>query len=238
MTESQVLHLSFYSEHLQQDKKYCIYLPPSYNYIPECRYSTIYLLPGLMDYERTWCDRGRVHDHMDNLIYSRKIHEMIIVMPDKDQAALEPQMTEAFEGYLMKDVLNHVDREFRTIAHRNHRGVEGLSLGASWTLRLAIGHPELYSSIGCLSGGYGEETYRTILTKKDYLHSLGMRFRIGVGTAEPEFIEDSRKFAEFLKGLGFYCEFALDDGPHDWPLWTYQISNSLQFHDYTFNPKR
>lgn len=234
---SQVLHRSFYSGSLQQQQKYCIYLPPSYQEDDTRRYSAVYLLPGLMDYEETWCDKGRVHEHMDNLIHGERIGEMIIVMPDKEyRAALEPHLAGVFARYLGADVTGHIDSEFRTIAHRSHRGIEGLSLGAAWAMRMALNFPELYSSVSCLSGGYDEETYRNILKEKDYLKTLGMRFRIGVGTEEPEFIDNSREFAEFLQILGFYCEFSLDEGPHDWPLWGRQIRNSLQFHYHTFNP--
>lgn len=234
--ESQTLHLSFYSGNLHQDKRYCIYLPPSYRDGNNRRYSCVYLLPGLMDYERTWIDRGRVHEHMDNLISRGKIGEMILVMPDKDQAALDFGLANAFTGYLVYDLINHIDHEFRTIAHRTHRGIEGLSLGASWALRMALRFPDLYSSVSCLSGGYSDEMYTKIIEKKDYLKSLKIRFRIGVGNEEPEYIEESEKFAEFLRNLGFYCEFSLDEGPHEWPLWTKQIYNSLQFHYYSFNP--
>jgi len=230
-----VHHLEFYSPALGRDVKYCIYLPPSYYHNDHVRYSSVYLLPGLMDYERTWCDKGRVHEHMDNLIYNGKIGEMIIVMPDKGQEALDPHMQDAYASFLARDLIGHIDYDFRTIPDRSHRGIEGLSLGASWAIKMAVYFPELFSSISCLSGGFGTEIYDTILERQDYMKHLGMRFRIGVGTAEPEFIAGNQQFSDFLKQLGFYCEFAVDDGPHDWPLWVQQIYNSLQFHYYTFN---
>lgn len=234
---SQVLHLSFFSPSLRMDKKYCIYLPPSYDEEPGRRYSAVYLLPGLMDYECTWSDKGRVHEHMGNLIAKKKIGEMIIIMPDKEYlAAIEPDLADSFTSYLGRDLIGHIDCEFRTIAHRSHRGIEGLSLGATWALRMALNFPELYSSVGCLSGCYNLETYNKVLEKKECLQKLGMRFRVGIGSAEPDFIENSREFAHFLRNLGFYCEFSLDNGPHEWPLWREQIYNSLQFHYYTFNP--
>lgn len=235
--QSSVIYRSFYSPALRLEKKYCLYLPPSYYQDDNRRYSSVYLLPGLMDYERTWCDKGRIHEHMDNLIGSGKIGEMIVVMPDKEyEAAIKPELSELFARYLGVDLVSHIDRDYRTIAHRNHRGIEGLSLGASWAMRMALWYPHLYSSVSCLSGGYGEETYDQLVAKRDDLKGLGMRFRIGAGTGEPEFIAGSREFAEFLQSLGFYCEFSLDDGPHEWQLWSKQVYNSLQFHYYSFNP--
>jgi enterochelin esterase-like enzyme len=235
--QSQVVYDSFYSPALQLEKKYCIYLPPSYQSGNGRRYSTVYLLPGLMDYERTWCDQGRVHEHMDNLLHSGKIGEMIVVMPDKEyEAALQPELAEIFARYLGGDLIAHIDCAYRTIAYRNHRGIEGLSLGAGWAMRMALWFPQLYASVSCLSGSYGEDTYDQLVAKKDRLKSLGMRFRIGTGTDESECITGSREFAEFIQSLGLYCEFSLDEGPHEWTLWSKQIYNSLQFHYYTFNP--
>ena len=61
---STVLHREFYSPALQCNKRYCIYLPDSY-YTSDLRYSVLYLLPGLMDYEVTWFVKGHVQQHMD-----------------------------------------------------------------------------------------------------------------------------------------------------------------------------
>ncbi len=235
MGDSMVLHRSFYSPSLNKEKRYCIYLPPSYRHRGDFRYSTVYLLPGLMDYEMTWVEKGRVHEHMDHLIYSGAMGEMIVVMPDKDDAALDPNQRGAFAGYLGRDLIGHIDYEFRTIPHRSHRGIEGLSLGASWAITMAVHFPELYSSIGCLSGGFSDEIYRTMWDRQEYMRQLGMRFRVGVGSWEPEFIPGNERFVKFARELGFFCELEMTEGPHDWPLWVKQIHNSLQFHYYSFN---
>ncbi len=236
MTNALVLHRTFYSMALGRSKNYCIYLPGSYPHAEERHYSTLYLLPGLMDYERTWIDKGRVHEHMDSLVAEGRIGEMIVVMPDKDDTALDPARHAAFASYLGEDLLQHIDAEFRTIPVRGHRGIEGLSLGAGWAVRMGLNFPELYCSIGSLSGGFGDEVYRLVLEREATLRELGMRFRVGVGLGEPEYVPNNLRFVAFLQERGFYCEFDPVDGPHDWPLWVKQIRNSLQFHYYSFNP--
>ena len=71
MGESKVLHRAFYSPALSCEKKYCIYLPPSYSDRPDLRYSVLYLLPGLMDYEVTWFEKGHVQGYMDGGAWPR-----------------------------------------------------------------------------------------------------------------------------------------------------------------------
>lgn len=232
---SSVYHKSFYSPSLKSEKRYCIYLPDSYFHRENLRYSVLYLLPGLMDYEVTWFEKGRVKEHMDSLIYDGKIGEYIIVSADKDDAALDINRKKEFSEYLAKDLKGHIDFEYRTIPMRKHCGIEGLSLGASWSVHMGINYPEIYSSIGALSGGYGDEIYSKIWETRLKLHNLGMRFRVGVGTWEPEFIPGNERFVNFMRDLGFYCELEKTEGPHDWPLWEKQIYNSLQFHYYSFN---
>lgn len=237
MTESSVLHRTFYSPSMNKEKKYCIYLPPSYHSRSDLHYSTLYLLPGLMDYELSWVHNGKVHEHMDRLIYHGKIGEMIIVMPDKDDAAVDPRGAEAFTGYLSRDIIGHIDHDYRTIASREHRGIEGLSLGASWAIRMLAYFPHLFKSVGCLSGGFTEEVYKLITEKQDYIRESGIRFRVGAGLAEPDFIPPNEQFVNFIRSLNLYCELDLADGPHDWELWEKQVYNSLQFHYYSFNPQ-
>lgn len=235
MSESKVFHAGFYSHSLNKEKRYCIYLPPSYDEREDLRYSVLYLLPGLMDYEVTWFEKGHVKEHADRLLAEGRTGEFIIVSADKDDAALDINRKNEFSSYLCRDLLNHINSSYRTIPSRQHCGIEGLSLGAGWAVRMGITHPEIYSSIGALSGGFGDETYTKIWETKDKLKSMGMRFRVGVGRGEQEIIPGTEHFVNFMKDLGFYCELEISDGPHDWPLWERQIYNSLQFHYYSFN---
>lgn len=235
MSESQVMRRAFYSRALGKEKNYTVYLPKSYYENQTLRYSILYLLPGLMDYDLTWFEKGHVKEHADRLVSEGKIGEFIIISADKDDAALDINRRHEFSEYLAEDLRNHINSEFRTIAVRQHCGIEGLSLGAGWAVRMGIQYPQYYSSIGALSGGFGDEAYNTIWKRKDELKQMGMRFRVGAGKGEPEIIPGSQHFVNFIKDLGFYCELELSEGPHDWPLWEQQIYNSLQFHYYSFN---
>lgn len=238
MSLSTVLHRSFYSPALGAEKRYCICLPPSYGLRQDVRYSTLYLLPGLMDYERTWVDKGRIHEHLDRLLNEERIGELIVVMPDKDNAATDEAGESAFARYLAHDVIQHIDSTYRTIPVRHHRGIEGLSLGAGWTFRMLISCPQLFCSYGMLSGGFDDEAPQEFMQVREYLVRAGARFRVGVGLQEREALANNQAFVTFLRQQGFYAELDVMQGPHDWPLWKLQGYHTLQFHYYSFNPPR
>jgi len=238
MSQSMVLERSLISHHLGAEKRYCIYLPPSYSEGGERRFSTLYLLPGLMDYQRTWVEKGLVNEHMDRLLSKGRLGEMIIVMPDKDEAATAEDRRDDFALYLAQEVIPHIDAGYRTIPTGAHRGVEGLSLGAGWALQMALLFPQLFCSVGCLSGGFDDDTYRDVLLRERIFKKNHTRFRVGTGMDEAESMASSRGFVQFMRSRGFYCELDVLPGGHDWNVWSPLIANSLQFHYHSFNPHR
>lgn len=230
---SQVLQDSFYSKALQAQKKYLIYLPPSF-FHHEQAYPVLYLLSGLMDYERTWEDKGHLSHVADQLIAQKKIKEMIIVMPDKDNAATNPDQEFNYGYYLSCELVDHIERHYPILGNAFSRGIEGLSLGAFWTLNLALNAPGKYTSVSSLSTFIVPEFYETAERNASALKQTQTRFRLMCGTQETELIENNAHFHQFLQSLGLSSEFYLEEGPHDWPLWQKDIYGSLQFHSYSF----
>ena len=51
------------------------------------------------------------------------------------------------EDVLLEDLIPHVDATYRTIARRESRGIEGMSMGGYGALRLALRHPTRFSSV-------------------------------------------------------------------------------------------
>jgi S-formylglutathione hydrolase FrmB len=56
-----------------------------------------------------------------------------------------------WETYITHDLVSYVDTHYRTIAARESRGLGGHSMGGYGVWRIAMKHPELYSSIYSLS---------------------------------------------------------------------------------------
>lgn len=129
--------------------KYNIVVPTSYEDSNE-RYPVLYLLHGLTSNYTAWA-RMRVPEYAAR-------HEMIVVMPDVGNswyvnwAESEDGQKNAWEDYMINDVIGHVDSNYRTIAKREGRAINGLSMGGYGGLMLGLRHPDMFCSIGSHSG--------------------------------------------------------------------------------------
>jgi S-formylglutathione hydrolase FrmB len=89
--------------------------------------------------------------------YARS-YDLIVVMPDVGNswyvnwAVSEDGQKNRWEDYLVKDLIGHIDATYRTIAHREGRAINGLSMGGYGGIMLGLRHPDLFCSIGSHSG--------------------------------------------------------------------------------------
>jgi len=63
-------------------------------------------------------------------------------------------VTGNWEQFITRDLVNYVDRKYRTIRKRQARGIAGHSMGGYGALRIAMRHPEVFSAVYALSA-YG-----------------------------------------------------------------------------------
>ncbi|MCA1665704.1 MAG: hypothetical protein LC659_15790, partial [Myxococcales bacterium] len=164
----------FHSDALGVDKHYEVYLPAGYERSTK-RYPVIYLLHGLGGHETDWVRYGGLAETADAMSLPA-----IVVMPDGDDSfyansatpaldyeqclagqrgfGSEPDMhtycvkTANYEDYIVKDLIAHVDRTYRTIAQRRARAIGGLSMGGFGALSLGLRHRELFAAIVSHSG--------------------------------------------------------------------------------------
>lgn len=129
---------------------YKVALPAGYGTSGDRRYPVLYLLHGLTSNYLAWEQLGapKAADGLD----------LIVVMPDAGNSwyanwaeSAEGQKN-AWEDYIIKDLVGHVDKSYRTIARREGRAINGLSMGGYGALMLGLRHPDLFCSIGSHSG--------------------------------------------------------------------------------------
>ena len=126
-----------------------VYLPPSYDFT-EKRYPVIYVLHGFGGDSGSLSDR--VKSRMDRMIPNEEIQEMIAVFVDGSnrfggsQYLSSPTIGD-YETYIVRDLVNFIDRQYRTIAHRDSRGITGFSMGGYGSMHLVLKYPEVFSVV-------------------------------------------------------------------------------------------
>lgn len=150
-------------------RRMSVYLPNDYDSAPDRRYPVLYLLHGSGGDEDAWEGCGRVVQILDNMIAGNRCVPMIVVMPNgnaelaaapgsdprnpdrKPSAMNTGSMLGNIEAVFMKEVVNYVDENFRTIADKAHRAIAGLSLGGLHTLFISLNNPAKFDYVGLFS---------------------------------------------------------------------------------------
>ena len=137
-----------------------IYLPPDYDAAPQKRYPSIYLLHGFNGKRNHWTTNGYQGMHlqpmMDSFIKSGAIREMIVVVPSGNNAYQgsfysNSAVTGNWEDFIAKELVAYVDKNYRTLARADSRGIAGHSMGGFGSIVLGMKHPEVFGAVYALS---------------------------------------------------------------------------------------
>ncbi len=161
-----------------EDKRYpVVYLLHGYagniknlTIAPNQRQKMTWLPAEILD-EADWprvCD----YEKLDELIGKGQLPPFILVQPDgslylpdkdgtldiytgvtrtKGSFFVNSKHTGNYESFILEDVVNYVDRQYRTMKDRRHRGLMGASMGGYGTLNILCHHPEKFSAAAALS---------------------------------------------------------------------------------------
>ena len=133
-----------------------VYLPPSYDFT-EKRYPVIYVLHGFGGSSNSLT--RKMKSAMDRMILSEEIQEAIAVFVDGSnrfggsQYLSSPTIGD-YETYIRRDLINFIDRQYRTIPHRDSRGITGFSMGAYGSMHLSLKYPEVFGVAVAQAGTY------------------------------------------------------------------------------------
>jgi enterochelin esterase family protein len=131
-----VSEVTYYSTTLGRFRRMHVYTPPGYEN-GNSRYPVFYLLHGAGDSDDAWTTVGRAGFILDNLLAAGKAKPMVVVMPaghtrsfafPPPGGAARPPADE-FEQDFLKDLLPHVEKNYRVRTDRANRAIAGLSMG-------------------------------------------------------------------------------------------------------------
>jgi S-formylglutathione hydrolase FrmB len=143
-----------------------IWLPPSYDSAPTRRFPVIYWLAGFTStgaslFQGSPWQPG-LGERLGRLTAEGRMGEVIVVAPDcftrfGGSQYLDSPASGLYETHVCRELVPAVDRQFRTMANRDARGIGGKSSGGFGALVLAMRNPDLFAAVASHAGdGYFE----------------------------------------------------------------------------------
>ncbi len=164
-----------------------------------------------------------------------------------------------FETYITQEVIQKIDKTYRTINDKKGRFITGLSMGGHGAMFLSIRHPELFAAAGSMSGAldmgsmrnaesaerinklfepvYGSQgptveqlTSNAVLSMIDKIKKNQLPLIIDIGV-DDFLIESNREFHRRLLYAKVPHEYTERPGAHTWEYW----ENALPYHVLFFS---
>ncbi len=228
------------SPRVGQKRRMMVYTPAGYDQGKQ-RYPVLYLLHGSGGDETAWLHQGQAAQVLDNLIASGQAVPMIVVMPNgnvdeqaapgADQRGLvtptfahKQWMEGSFESSFV-DIMEYVDRHYRTDKRQSRRAIAGLSMGGYHSLYISANQPKDFGYVGLFSAairpmkGVESPIYDNLEQKLAVQFGQDLKlYWMAIG--KDDFLyEPNRLYRELLDRGGHRYTYVESTGGHEWRNW-------------------
>lgn len=215
----------------------------------------IYLLHGYGGHAKTWI---QVKPELPQIADEKGI---IFVCPDgKDSWYWDSPHDPSYryETFVSSELVDYVDRNYKTVAHRKARAIMGLSMGGHGALWNALRHKEVFGAAGSTSGGVDIRPFpkswkmskqlgeydankkvwdeHTVINRLDGLQNGELALIIDCGE-DDFFLEVNKNFHKRLLEKGIDHDFITRPGAHNAKYWNNSIDYQILFFSKFFDRK-
>src|SRR5262249_38734966 len=125
--------------------------------------------------------------------------------------------TAAFEQVMLKELIPLVDGRYRTLTHRDHRAMAGLSMGSAQTMTITLRHLDQFAWIAAMSlpprQNFDVATaYDGVFRDAAAFNNKVKLLWFGAGTAEERFHASARGIHDALERAGIRNVFYSSPG--------------------------
>src|SRR5438445_2387379 len=127
------LEAKLQSKLMAREMPYRIILPKDYA-ASKAHYPVVFLLHGLSGHYTNWIDKTKLADYAAE-------HQFIIVTPEGNDGWYTDSVSvvsDKYESYIIKELIPEIDKNYRTIADREHRMIAGLSMGGYGGMKFGL----------------------------------------------------------------------------------------------------
>ena len=175
---------------LKKEMKFALYLPAGYE-TSDRRYPVTYLLHGGGGNHTDWIQLGNMQQIVDKGTREGSMAPMIVVMPDAEMTYYmnNAQGNYQYEDYFIKELLPHIEKNYKVRAGKDNRALAGLSMGGFGSLLYALHHPELFAACSAMSAGVRTDEEINQMTQPEFLR----RYRSALGEVK----EGEKRITDF-----------------------------------------
>ncbi|MEV6306763.1 alpha/beta hydrolase-fold protein [Actinoplanes sp. NPDC051861] len=226
-----------------------VYLPQSYTRTTAKRFPVVYMLNGFNGSNIEWEARD-IDTVLDRLIREKGLEETIVVFPDGDSGWYVDTSAGNYRSMIVDEIVPLVDRAYRTIPDRDHRGISGVSMGGQGAFTLAWKNPSVFSSIASHMGalslaplvGTAEERAAnaglrplTLVTTLPVADLNRHRYYFDGGDSDDyRFGVAAQQMSTALAARGVRHDYQLGAGRHDDAYWMPKLDRSFGVHTEQF----
>ncbi len=233
-----------------------VIIPVGYDLAYKEHFPVLYLLHGAGGDYANWFTRVPEIERLADK------HNMIIVCPDGGTTSWyfdsPVDSTMNYETFISKDLVQSVDKAYRTRAYVEGRAITGLSMGGHGAFYLAFKHQDVWGAAGSMSGGLDIRPFpqNWALAKRlgsqsehpanweensviNMVHllkesQLSLIFDCGV---DDFFYDVNKNMHQTLLENNIPHEFIVRPGGHSWEYWSNAISYHILFFSNWFSDK-
>ncbi len=239
---------TFFSRTLGRTMPCRVSLPRGYSAGSSARYPVIYLLHGLSGRYDEWNGYG-IDEVASGLEHDGKLGGVILVAPqgglgywmDQEGAGATPWAT-----YVARDMVQHIDDTYRTVATPAGRAIGGLSMGGHGAVQIALNFPDVFTIAGAHSpsirsresspaffGTGGAFERRDPISLAKSVDVTKQQFWIDAGQ-DDSWRSGAEALRDALLERGRSVEFHVFDGGHDGWYWGDHLWEYLPFYASAF----
>ena len=233
------------SSTLGMDRRLTVYTPAGYETSGK-RYPVFYLLHGMGGDENAWSELGRTAQILDNLIAQGKAKPMIVVMTNGNASqeaapgesslgytSASMQLPKTMEGSFetaFPDVVNFIDRTYRTLKNKQNRAIAGLSMGGFHSMHISKQYPDMFNYVGLFSAAImpGKDVkspiYDNLEAKlKTQFDKKPALYWIAIGKTDFLY-QANTDYRKMLDEKGYKYEYFETGEGHIWKNWRIYLS--------------
>ncbi len=227
-TRGRVEKVEIPSQALPRPLRAQVYLPPCFDARAARRYPLLVLLHGQGADDTQWVRLG-VPQKADALIGLGLIAPLVVAMPYEQDSLSNPNESH-YDQAVVEELLPHLAQEFAACDRRDCRAIGGLSRGAAWSVRAALGFGQPFAALGLhsLAPFYGDYT-RLPYQARDVPAGAMPAVWMDSGSRD-RYLSQARHYSGLLEDYGVAHEFHLFAGEHEEAYWSRGVERYLRWY--------